>query len=43
MKQKKKKGEFTGMLLVTLAASLLGSAWTGQGLIKRTSRIGQNV
>ena len=44
--KEKKKGEFTGMLLVTLAASLLGSAWIGQGVIKGregTSRTGQNV
>ena len=34
MKQKKQKGEFLGMLLRTLGASLLGNLLTGKGTIR---------
>ena len=34
MKQNKKKGRFLPMLLGTLAASSLGSALTGKGVIR---------
>ena len=44
MKQKKQKGEFLGMLLGTLGASLLGNLLTGKGTIrarKGTIRVGK--
>ena len=42
---KEQKGEFFGMLLGTLAASLLGSALAGKGVIRvgeGTSGVGQD-
>ena len=34
MKQKKQRGEFLGVLLGTLGASLLGNMLTGKGILR---------
>ena len=44
-KVKEQKGGFLEMLLVTLVAALLGSAFTGRGVIRAgegTIRVGEN-